>query len=260
MRWRTIALLGLLIGTWVGCSGESNQGPVKPGAHAGRAGAGRSGAGKGAGGTGGEGGEAGLDSEGGRAATPSSGGTAGLAGRGVTGGRGGFAGGSLSTGGVATAGRGGNGIGGTAGVPIAWGCARSSYGDGVCDCGCGLPDSDCSKVDLEHCDVCNSFGSCNRAPCPGNIDPDDVTKCVPAPDGWTCTPSSYGDGTTCDCGCGIQDKDCPNTKVSSCDSCQAVGTCANGPCPSSLSPDDNSRCEIPGRWICEDITLRRRDL
>jgi hypothetical protein len=150
------------------------------------------------------------------------------------------------------AGSGGNAAGGGSGaVPNAWGCSRSAYGDGKCDCGCAAMDPDCKRQDLDHCEVCNSFGSCNRAACPGNIDPSDITRCTPPPEGWTCTPSAYGDGTTCDCGCGIEDKDCPDTKRSSCNNCEAVGSCANGACPSAIAADDNTRCEFPPRWSCD---------
>jgi hypothetical protein len=113
-------------------------------------------------------------------------------------------------------------------------------------------DPDCTKDDLKHCEVCNGVGSCNRAECPGRIDPDDITKCLPVPTGWTCTPSAYGDGTTCDCGCGVQDEDCPDLKLSSCDSCQTVGTCSNGACPSDLAADDNRFCEVPELWTCDE--------
>jgi hypothetical protein len=135
--------------------------------------------------------------------------------------------------------------------PAGWDCDYSAYADGKCDCGCGAPDADCVAQELDECAVCNGIGSCNLAACPGRIDPNDVTTCIPPPAGWTCTPGLYGDGKSCECGCGIQDLDCPNTDVSSCDNCQASGSCAEGPCPSALAVDDNTRCEVPARWTCD---------
>jgi hypothetical protein len=73
------------------------------------------------------------------------------------------------------------------------------------------------------------------------------------PAGWTCPASAYGDGK-CDCGCGGVDVDCPDTHVASCESCTAFGSCANGPCPSSLAPADNTRCELPADWSCAAAT------
>jgi hypothetical protein len=270
-RWRALALMGLMVATWIGCSGESSQDGRKPVASAGKPAAGHGGTGGkggsgkgGSGGTGGtavEGGAAGSDGDGGRAAAPITGGAGGRGGSGgmfgtgafagsLPAGGGGLAGSGVAGSGVAGSGMAGTGHAGTSGVPFGWNCAYANYGDGKCDCGCGVMDKDCTKEDVKHCQVCNTIGSCNRADCPGHIDPDDITKCTPPPEGWTCTPAAYGDGTTCDCGCGIQDEDCPNLKVSSCQSCEDFGSCANGPCPSSLQENDNTQCAIPDRWTC----------
>ncbi len=173
-------------------------------------------------------------------------GTAALGGRSGAGGTSGMG----SVGGITLGGSGGGA--GTSGVPQAWACGYSTYGDGKCDCGCGAPDKDCTSAELGRCEVCNTAGSCNLAACPGRINPDDVTKCVAPPAGWTCTPALYGDGRSCDCGCGIQDQDCPSTDPNSCDNCLAMGSCAISACPSTLAADDNTRCEIPARWTCED--------
>jgi hypothetical protein len=160
----------------------------------------------------------------------------------AAGGNGGHAGASLG---------GAPASGGAAGaVPSAWTCPASAYGDGACDCGCGTADVDCTQPDLAHCQVCNTFGSCNLADCPGRIDPADVTTCLAPPAGWTCTPSTYGDGKVCECGCGVPDIDCPDSSAASCDNCLAQGSCAQGLCPSSIAPGDNAHCAIPGRWSC----------
>jgi hypothetical protein len=173
------------------------------------------------------------------------GGTGGAAGTGGSAGGGGSGAGGAST----TGGR-----GGAPDVPQAWTCNRSTYGDGRCDCGCGAPDVDCAQQDLAHCEVCNPAGGCNLAGCPGRIDPADVTRCLPPPAGWTCTPATYGDGHLCECGCGVRDIDCPNGDVASCNDCLAQGSCAHGLCPSSIAPGDNARCAVPARWTCTAST------
>ena len=58
-----------------------------------------------------------------------------------------------------------------------WTCAVTSYGDTLCDCGCGAVDIDCDPE--QPCEVCNSPGSCSMDPCPGMIDPMDTTTCLP---------------------------------------------------------------------------------
>ncbi|HTQ04295.1 MAG TPA: hypothetical protein VMI54_10580 [Polyangiaceae bacterium] len=71
-----------------------------------------------------------------------------------------------------------------------------------------------------------------------------------APPGWTCLASKYGDGKSCDCGCGVVDPDCKDASVGSCDACNVLGGCALGPCPSDIDADDNSRCSLPAGWVC----------
>jgi hypothetical protein len=142
-------------------------------------------------------------------------------------------------------------LGGRGGVPQAWTCDGSAYGDGRCDCGCGAPDPDCVGQDLAHCQTCNSAGSCNLADCPGRIDPADVTACLAPPAGWTCTAATYGDGHQCECGCGIPDPDCASSSVGSCENCLAVGSCAKGLCPSTILAGDNAHCGVPPLWTCD---------
>lgn len=73
---------------------------------------------------------------------------------------------------------------------------------------------------------------------------------TPAPAGWTCLPSGYGDGLECNCGCGVLDPDCEDSSAESCDVCYFSGSCAGGACPSSIDADDNTRCEVPEGWTC----------
>jgi hypothetical protein len=135
-------------------------------------------------------------------------------------------------------------------VPFWWDCVPSAYGDGVCDCGCSVPDIDCADGDIETCETCNTTGSCNGASCPGRIDPDDTAHCTFLPAEWRCSARAYADETSCDCGCGTPDPDCANDTARSCDTCDLVGSCARGSCPSSIDPEDNALCAIPRGWQC----------
>ncbi|MFH1810959.1 MAG: hypothetical protein ABIJ09_19620 [Pseudomonadota bacterium] len=56
----------------------------------------------------------------------------------------------------------------------------------------------------------------------------------PAPAGWTCFASFWGDGD-CDCGCGVLDLDCPGAQAS---------VCAYNWCDASSVPVDNQN------WLC----------
>jgi uncharacterized protein len=62
--------------------------------------------------------------------------------------------------------------------PPGWQCLLGAYNDGVCHCGCGAFDIDCETVEVTGCDVCNSFGSCSTAACPGTIDAGFASSCV----------------------------------------------------------------------------------
>src|SRR5688572_16954479 len=137
------------------------------------------------------------------------------------------AGGTTSTTGGAAPSAGMGGGAGARSVPMAWTCPYFTYGDGHCDCGCAIADKDCTSSDIQQCEVCGGAGSCSPGACPGRIDPADVTKCLPVPTTWTCDASRYGDGKSCDCGCGAADLDCPDTNVDSCTDCAAVGACGN---------------------------------
>ncbi|HEX6766390.1 MAG TPA: hypothetical protein VF103_12950, partial [Polyangiaceae bacterium] len=131
-------------------------------------------------------------------------------------------------------------------------CAPALFGDGACDCGCGVLDSDCRDALPESCEECPGGlrGGCNldaEELCPGSIDPLDATKCGEAPPEWTCAPAFYGGGDeVCDCGCGVVDPDCADASVRSCTICHDMldGGCnADGlDCPGSIAPSDNATC------------------
>lgn len=140
-------------------------------------------------------------------------------------------------------------------VPSDWRCSAVAYSNGVCDCGCGAPDPDCSSNDdLDACETCNVFGGCNRGPCPGNIDADDTTECVPPPADWTCAPELYLDQSLCHCGCGAVDADCASDDPAECDACNVTGSCSDGICPGAIDPEDNSICYLPETWSCPSWT------
>lgn len=63
--------------------------------------------------------------------------------------------------------------------PADWSCNDDWYGDGSCDCGCDAQDLDCpTGLGVEECAFCP--GECNvGGSCPGFINPDDNTSCVP---------------------------------------------------------------------------------
>ncbi|MEM6295180.1 MAG: hypothetical protein AAGA54_28170 [Myxococcota bacterium] len=63
------------------------------------------------------------------------------------------------------------------GDPGEWTCNMAYYdaADG-CDCGCGIPDPDCTSNTADVCDYCAEAGSCASS-C-GDIDPNDNSQCV----------------------------------------------------------------------------------
>jgi hypothetical protein len=131
-----------------------------------------------------------------------------------------------------------------------WRCFTSQYGDGVCDCGCGIRDIDCAaKGNVDLCENCDS--GCNASQCPGRIDPEDTTQCVRlSPLEWTCNDAWYDDGNECHCGCGAIDPDCEGSAADLCQDCNVQGSCSNGNCPGSIDPNDNSKCWLPDGWTC----------
>ena len=44
-------------------------------------------------------------------------------------------------------------------VPAAWTCDDDYFGDGLCDCGCGVLDSDCENATVAVCDYCDDVDS-----------------------------------------------------------------------------------------------------
>jgi hypothetical protein len=132
--------------------------------------------------------------------------------------------------------------------PTSWTCGAATYRDGSCDCGCGFWDPDCSTKEASSCQACATAGSCSHQVCPGTIDPGNNARCVqPAPPaGWTCSAESYADSHTCDCGCGIQDPDCPRNTPDVCIHCGCGIRC-----PDSVDAADPTHCAPPPpTWTC----------
>jgi len=140
------------------------------------------------------------------------------------------------------------------GVSLHWTCSERFWADGLlCHCGCGALDPDCEANDIEACDRCDFEGSCSAGECPGTIDPDNVAGCDqpgPPPE-WTCYGGFYADGSTCHCGCGAVDLDCPDDSVDSCQNCEICSYAAA--CELTVDPEDNSSClPTPAGWTCSD--------
>jgi hypothetical protein len=136
-------------------------------------------------------------------------------------------------------------------LPTTWACNPSSYGDGVCDCGCGAQDVDCKSTQPEDCDACPATGCAADTSCSG-LDPKDNTVCTSPPSRWKCDPSAYRDGSRCDCGCGFLDPDCSGHGVDACDKCDESGSCSRQGCPGNISPSANDSCNKvpPADWTC----------
>lgn len=64
-------------------------------------------------------------------------------------------------------------------TPPAWTCEATLFApNGLCFCGCGVPDPDCADATVGSCLICNAVGSCGSDFCPANIDPADNTQCL----------------------------------------------------------------------------------
>jgi hypothetical protein len=125
--------------------------------------------------------------------------------------------------------------------PESWICEPEIWGDGNCDCGCGVVDIDCDPNNTSYCLICRgcSQGHCER------IDPKNTGRCTfEIPAEWTCSATVYWDGV-CDCGCGALDRDCLSANKSACDVCNGEGSCSDIPCldpGSDIASDDNTSC------------------
>ena len=51
-------------------------------------------------------------------------------------------------------------------TPVGWTCPVAQYDDGVCDCGCGVADLDCTDASADVCQTCNAPGSCGNGGAP----------------------------------------------------------------------------------------------
>eukprot|EP00727_Mastigamoeba_balamuthi_P006116 m51a1_g2123 putative C-tail anchored protein, Glycoside hydrolase family domain (1594) ;mRNA; f:1670213-1679522 len=135
--------------------------------------------------------------------------------------------------------------------PRGWNCSVNMYADGSsCDCQCGARDPDCEAVvkgplssSCPQGSVCSRSGTC-------------IVDCwfgrcmVPA--NWSCLSSEYGDGSSCNCGCGAYDKDCDNRslQMGGCTSltsvtviCNMNGVCVVPGCGNNISDLDNEASE-----------------
>ncbi len=136
-------------------------------------------------------------------------------------------------------------------LPATWICSAAAYGDGVCDCGCGAQDVDCSSTSPAACAACPSTGCAQDTDCKG-LDPNDNTLCTTPPTRWTCEPGAYRDGSRCDCGCGFWDPDCASHTADACEKCDGEGSCSKQGCPGNISASANDACNKvpPAGWTC----------
>ena len=135
-------------------------------------------------------------------------------------------------------------------IPAQWSCAPETYGDGVCNCGCGVVDVDCPDAKASSCEKCDS-SSCDQFAC--QVETDDSAHCVNPPLTWTCSARLYHDGTRCDCGCGAVDPDCASLGVAACDKCDDPGSCSAVACPGLIDVTANGDCTRPAEppgWTC----------
>ncbi len=131
------------------------------------------------------------------------------------------------------------------GTPVGWTCPESTYGNGSCDCGCGVDDIDCAGGKPCEND-CSALGSCSFLDGCSVIDSGAPSQCTEKVAGWTCPLANYADGSTCDCGCGAPDPDCNNK--SACERCD-VGSCADPALGCAAIASDWSKCT--SGWTCD---------
>jgi hypothetical protein len=106
--------------------------------------------------------------------------------------------------------------------------------DGVCEPPTPICGDDAVNQPSEECDGIDN-SACPGEHCVG-------CQCSGVPVEWTCTLHWYGDGSDCDCGCGIIDPDCLDATVGSCDFCTTPGSCSAISCPGEIDPDNNAVC------------------
>jgi hypothetical protein len=86
-----------------------------------------------------------------------------------------------------------------------WKCTIDEQGDdGICDCGCGIPDDTCQGSGCTEPD-------CWRKRCNVRHGADGVKVAdtqVPPFNEWSCPAAAWGGGDGCDCGCNVPDPDC----------------------------------------------------
>ena len=86
-------------------------------------------------------------------------------------------------------------------VEAGWTCAPEKYKDEVCDCGCGIMDRACLKYPEQRVGAngCAADEVCYES------------RCVkPRWDTAQCALASYGDGKSCECGCGLDEASLPD--------------------------------------------------
>jgi hypothetical protein len=125
-------------------------------------------------------------------------------------------------------------------APEEWTCSKALWNDAFCDCGCGVPDSDCvgqSCTDrgciAQGCDACYTAEGAWK-PCATPPDPGD----------WTCDPLEQSD-LLCDCGCTVPDDACRGSGCSEPNCWRGACDLRHGVDGGTLSPS-----RPPQTWTC----------
>ncbi len=123
--------------------------------------------------------------------------------------------------------------------PPDWVCDADFARDGICDCGCGTADPDCSGAG------CGEPG-CAVPACQVCFAADGSARDCAAPGTWGCMRALQGDGI-CDCGCGAPDPDCDDL------GCYPVG-CSVPACERCPLADDET-CGAPSSYTCHSARI-----
>ena len=135
-------------------------------------------------------------------------------------------------------------------VPAGWNCDAGYYGDGACDCGCGVFDElDCTDKTVDSCEWCNDTGSCSTGSCPGTIKPTDNAVCANCEVDTDCNPNQTCESNLCVAKACTTAADCDAGQV-----CQG-GLCDNKPCTTATDCGMGQLCVADHCYTCAEITF-----
>jgi len=128
----------------------------------------------------------------------------------------------------------------------------------MCDCGCGIADSDCANGNADECERC-AIGSCANTPaiddqaCFQNLLAIDNGNCD-VPSQWNCAAEDYTAGiqNRCECERGDYDPDYqwqgidPSVNPSNSSSCES---CPEGSCAHDIEYAENGFCNLSLNYL-----------